>query len=273
MQAYRSAAILRPAYTRAGVAKSADARDLKSLGAYAPCGFKSHPRHMARLISLVGLACLWPTAAFAQADLCPPTDDRAGSVTVAVVIPEPVWEYRYGRDQLTARFGSHLGASERIEGYAEIPDAMIQWQWSSIESRWSDDPGGTGCVAVHVDVEFVFRAPVVLYVASEHREGSSCYDAVSRHEAEHYDVTMDLVESFGRRLQPALENDPNIATVHRPVRYQSAAGRQAVLDAILKRIEKIITGYTRRLNDDMKKANERLDRPSSYRRVFEDCTD
>ena len=29
----------------AGVAKSADARDLKSLGSNLPCGFKSHPRH------------------------------------------------------------------------------------------------------------------------------------------------------------------------------------------------------------------------------------
>ena len=31
--------------SHAGVAKSADARDLKSLGSYLPCGFKSRPRH------------------------------------------------------------------------------------------------------------------------------------------------------------------------------------------------------------------------------------
>ena len=29
----------------AGVAELADARDLKSLGKYFPCGFESHPRH------------------------------------------------------------------------------------------------------------------------------------------------------------------------------------------------------------------------------------
>ena len=38
----------------AGVAKLADAQDLKSCGLYGPCGFDSHPRHF---VFTSGMAC------------------------------------------------------------------------------------------------------------------------------------------------------------------------------------------------------------------------
>ena len=38
----------------AGVAKLADAQDLKSCGLYGPCGFDSHPRHF---VFSSGMAC------------------------------------------------------------------------------------------------------------------------------------------------------------------------------------------------------------------------
>ena len=54
----------------AGVAKLADAQDLKSCGPYGPCGFDSHPRHFVftsgmhavRVVVTGGTACVTKSA-------------------------------------------------------------------------------------------------------------------------------------------------------------------------------------------------------------------
>jgi len=215
-----------------------------------------------------------PVPAFGQATECPAPGTVAEAISVSVEIPDYSLNHSLSASQLTARFADRsLQPDTRIDGYADIGPAEIRWQWSSVETRWPDDPQGTGCVAIEVDVSFVFAKSSILYVSSDYRVGGSCYEAVLSHEQQHYEATMDLVDTFGRRLKPALENDPRIATAGNPDRYYSAGQRDVALDRNTKRVERIVTGYARRLNDDMTKANRRLDQPSSYERVYAGCTD
>ena len=174
--------------------------------------------------------------------------------------------------QLTAQFGDDVRNDMQISGYADIGAAYTEVEYRSVEWRWNDDPPGVGCFALQIGVTFWYEAPIVLYVASDHPQGTSCYSAVLRHEQEHYEITQELAESLGRRLQRALENDLKIAKTWNPLRFYSTAELEQLQHLSTERANRITNGFLRRLNDDMKSQHQQLDSPRSYERTNAQCT-
>jgi hypothetical protein len=215
-----------------------------------------------------------PTAAIAQAEDCPAPPEGGDDISVYVEIPAYSVSHALSASQLTDRFGwRSMEEDMRVEGFADVGQAQAEWEYESLAWGWRDDPLGVGCLAMKIGVTFWYDPPIVLYVASDYPQGVACYGAVLRHEQQHYEVTKELADAFGRRLKRALENDPKIAKTWNPVRYYSTGERENELRLSVERATRVINGFARRLNDDMADANERLDSPSSYRKVYADCVE
>lgn len=213
-----------------------------------------------------------PAAATAQAEDCPAPPEGGDDISVYVEIPAYSVSHHLSASELTARFGGRsLDEDEWVAGFADIGEARYEWEHQSLDWAWRDDPQGNGCVAVRINVTFVFEGPIVLYVASDYPQGVACYDVTLRHEEEHYEVTMKLAETFERRLKRALENDPRVPKTWNPVRYYSAGERENALQLGVERATRVINGFVRQLNDNIANANQRMDTSLSYRRLEAEC--
>lgn len=228
-------------------------------------------RHVMRNSPLILAVLLWPTAAVAQAEDCP-SPPAVDDISVFVDMPAYSLSHELSIAQLTAQFGDDVRNDMQISGYADIGAAYTEVEYRSVEWRWNDDPPGVGCFALQIGVTFWYEAPIVLYVASDHPQGTSCYSAVLRHEQEHYEITQELAESLGRRLQRALENDLKIAKTWNPLRFYSTAELEQLQHLSTERANRITNGFLRRLNDDMKSQHQQLDSPRSYERTNAQCT-
>jgi len=161
----------------------------------------------------------------------------------------------------------------QVEGFADIGEAQAEWEYEGLTWGWRDDPQGVGCLAMRIGVEFWYDPPIVLYVASDYPQDVACYDVVLRHEQRHYEVTRELAETFEQRLKRALENDPKIAKTWNPARYYSTGERENALRLSLERATRVINGFARQLNYDMASANQRMDTPLNYSRLYASCVE
>ena len=221
---------------------------------------------------LILAALSWPAAAVAQAEDCPLPPD-GNDVSVFVEIPDYSLSHVLSAAELTSQFGHLFPDDSRVDGIADIGEAYAEGEYQVVEWGWQDDPLGVGCFALEIGVTFWYEAPIVLYVASDYPQGTTCYGAILRHEQEHYEITRELAETFGRRLKRALENDPKIAKTWNPVRFYFAEEFEQVQHLSTQRAARVINGFLRRLNDDMEALHRRLDSTLSYERTYAKCTE
>lgn len=220
------------------------------------------------------VAVLIPTAAAAQAEECPDPPERGDDISVHVEMPDYSVSHSLSASELTTRFGGRFTEPDmRVEGYADIGEAQGEWWHESLDWGWQEDPQGAGCMAMRIGVTFWYDPPIVLYVASDYAQEADCYGVILRHEQQHYEVTRELAETFERRLRRALQNDPRIAKTWNPVRYRSTEERENALRLSVERATRVINGFVRQLNDDMVSANQRMDTPLSYSRLYAECTE
>jgi hypothetical protein len=217
---------------------------------------------------------LWTAQAPAQVGECPPIPSSNDDIAVAVEIPPYGVSHALSASVLTGRYGtSSLEADVRVEGDADIGQAELLTEYESLTAGWSDDPEGAGCLALRLTMTLRYEAPITLYVASDYPRGSACYEAVLRHEQQHYEVTAELAKTFGRRLKNAIEKDMKIAKTSNPIRFETRHELGEVERLSLQRAQRVVDGFLRRLDDDIAAANERLDTPWSYEKVYAGCTD
>ncbi len=211
-------------------------------------------------------ACLgWAPSVMAAGPGCPPTRE-VGIVPTIDVIPEvPNPQYRYdvtkvGLTQMMGAKGSNGGRHSMTLGLT-VGTFGTSWQISSSTIR----KGNLLCHYLR-NANVRLQVPsLIVYIASDYRQGSCQFQTITTHENEHVRVNQAVVRKYAPIMRETL-----LTAAYRlsPVATTSDPGPQAIERALQPTILAVL--------NDMYKERDRgngvIDTDDAYRRTSQRCS-
>jgi hypothetical protein len=217
-------------------------------------------------LALAGAVLAAPASPGAWAGACP-ARTAAPEVTLRLEAGEPLLDHSYDR-------GGVKRVSDAVMGYTQGPwhvplgltlaKLLARYKTSIVYAKGQ---GGTYCVYLDSAEIAIGYPEVQVFVSSDYPEASCEYQAVLAHEMEHVAVNRQVLDAHEAPVRKAL------ARILRSKRSLVVYNKSSARAAFIREFELGLKAALAALAADHDRLNAKIDSESSYRRVFEQCSD